>query len=312
MTHKFNLRICTLSLLLSIGVGLGVTSTAVNNMSGLDNLVNHFILPQNRIDGKKPRFKGTPADYGLEYKSMTLRTEDDLNLDSWYIRGNNSNGIILLHGNGGSKTHMLKHAKFLNHAGYSVLLFDFRAQGNSDGNYVTYGYYETRDVDAAINEFERIGVHRIGVLGTSLGGGVALLAAAKNKQIDAVVADCAYANVDLLAQNYARSKLDLPKFLSVPLVKFVEHRAERITGADYTQVNPENVVNQISPRPILFIHGERDTIVPFEQARRNYSKALEPKTLWQIPRGRHCSYVWNKSGVSGYESKVLNFFNSEL
>ncbi len=287
--------------------------TKVVGHLGLEKLVEHFIHPQNESNGERPRFSGSPAQYKLNYEHFRLFTNDGVALDSWYIPSTETKAVILAHGNGGSKVHMLKHAKFLNEAGYHTLLFDFRGQGNSEGSYVTYGYYEVRDVDAAVNELKRRGFSKIGILGISLGGSVAILSAARNKAIDAVVADCAFSDLDSVAVHTAR-KMGVPgySFIINPLVGVVMTIGQVITGANYSETNPIDHIAKISPRPVLLIHGKHDTIVPFSNAQANYQHAEEPKELWVIQNGKHCSYVWNKKGIPGYEKKVLDFFSSAL
>ncbi|MBS3168070.1 alpha/beta hydrolase [Candidatus Woesearchaeota archaeon] len=270
-----------------------------------------LIYPPSKTPGhKKIDFNGTPNDFGLAYSDLTFKTKDGLKLDGWYVPGKNSKGIILCHGNGGSKVHMRKHAKFLNDSGYNVVMFDFRGQGESEGRYVTYGVLEVKDVDAAVVEFTKRGINDIGILGTSLGGGVAIIAAAQNQEIDAVVADAAYSSSNAVAVHTAR-KYGIPDEIREEVIDSIFDRAREITGVDYGLANPVSYIDRISPRPILLIHGKKDTIVPVSQARFNFSRAGEPKTLWIRRNGKHDNYIWQKYGAE-YERRVIDFFNQNL
>lgn len=53
------------------------------------------------------------------------------------------------------------------------------------------------------------------------------------------------------------------------------------------QFSPEDVVHRISPRALLIIHTERDTMVPVEEAHALYARAGEPKRLFLIPGADH-------------------------
>ena len=87
-----------------------------------------------------------------------------------------SGAIILMHGVRGNRGAMAKHAIFLNKAGFTVLLFDFQAHGESTGSKITSGYLESMDASAAVRFIrERFPGERVGVIGSSLGGAAAIL-----------------------------------------------------------------------------------------------------------------------------------------
>ena len=83
-----------------------------------------------------------------------------------------------LHGYGHSRAQLLPHADFLHQAGFSVLLFDFRAHGRSAGTITTFGFLERWDVLGAVKFLQDRQIHRIGLLGFSLGGISAILSTA--------------------------------------------------------------------------------------------------------------------------------------
>src|ERR1700730_13582815 len=67
----------------------------------------------------------------------------------WLIPGKKGVGaIVLMHGLRASRLSMLERARFLSRAGYSVLLFDFQAHGESTGRHITFGYLESKDAQA--------------------------------------------------------------------------------------------------------------------------------------------------------------------
>src|SRR5579871_6685277 len=100
--------------------------------------------------------------------AVAFTTSDHLTLRGWYIPSRNHAAVILTHGFGTDRTQMLFEARLLAHGGYGVLLFDWRGQGQSDGDRVTWGDLERRDLIAALDfittrpEVDR---RRIGAIG---------------------------------------------------------------------------------------------------------------------------------------------------
>ena len=111
----------------------------------------------------------TPATYGLKFEDKYFKTEDGVRIASWYIPVKNPKAVVILvHGfqnTDGGKAIMLPHAAYLNRAGYSTLLLDLRSVGFSQGDRVTLGVNEWKDVAAAYdfakslpeNKYKKIG-----------------------------------------------------------------------------------------------------------------------------------------------------------
>jgi dipeptidyl aminopeptidase/acylaminoacyl peptidase len=134
----------------------------------------------------------TPADAGLEYEAVEFRSRDDLTLFGWYLRGAKRAAVILVHGHGSKGIVMIYHASAMVAKGYTVLMFDLRAHGSSEGDVCTSGWLESSDLLGALDYLrsrDDVDGDKIGVLGLSLGGQVALRAAAQDESIRAVVAE---------------------------------------------------------------------------------------------------------------------------
>jgi fermentation-respiration switch protein FrsA (DUF1100 family) len=134
----------------------------------------------------------TPADVGLRYESVTLRTTDGVDLAAWWVPSENGAAVVLLHGAGSTRTAVLDHAAVLGAHGYGVLLLDARGHGESGGRGMDFGWYGERDVAAALDFLAgRAGVDagRIGVVGMSMGGEEAIGAAGLDPRVRAVVAE---------------------------------------------------------------------------------------------------------------------------
>jgi predicted alpha/beta hydrolase len=93
----------------------------------------------------------SPDEYGLQYESVEFKATDGVILRGvWIPTSGSDKAVIILHGHGGSYDFDLYRAPALHEAGFSVLLFDFRAHGRSEGRRMTFGYEERRDVLGAI------------------------------------------------------------------------------------------------------------------------------------------------------------------
>ncbi len=116
--------------------------------------------------------------HDLSGQSVEFRSESGSLLHGWLLSGQKGRGIvILMHGVRANRQTMLGRARFLSRAGYSVLLFDFQAHGESPGQHITFGHLESRDAQAAVRlVHERFPNEKVGVIGVSMGGAAALIA----------------------------------------------------------------------------------------------------------------------------------------
>ena len=105
-----------------------------------------FIAPNPSIPGE------TPEDYGLSFEEINLIATDGTRLAAWFVPAEHANGsaVVLVHGRGANRSALLPTADVLARHGYSLLMLDLRAHGQSEGDIVTYGYYESLDVIAGL------------------------------------------------------------------------------------------------------------------------------------------------------------------
>lgn len=244
---------------------------------------------------------------GREYQPVSLYNEtDDLHLAGWYLPSSNGAAVILLHGYGSNRLEMLSRANVLAEHGYGVLLYDLRAHGESEGDKRAFGWEDVGDVGAALDFLsgrEDVNPDKIGILGFSIGGQIALRAAAEYENIAAVIADDpGYVTIDDAPPASSSSE----KFAY--FVTWVDGRGLSLwTGIPIPAGVPE-ILPAISPRPIFFI----DT---GEGGGRKYIRALyelagEPKTLWEIPETYHGGQF--NARPEEYAAKMLEFFDTWL
>jgi pimeloyl-ACP methyl ester carboxylesterase len=215
------------------------------------------------------------------------------------VHGNGSNRNVADSGSLNIAGELVRH-------GFNVLMFDLHGCGESDGNTVSGGYYEKDDLKGAVAYVRQRGYEKIGVLGFSLGAVSALLAAAEDTEIDAVVADSSYADLnDIMEPEFAK-RTKAPKIFLRPILFMIKI----IYGVDFTAIRPVEVVAKIAPRPILFIHGEADDMIPVEHARRLLEASQNPANiLWIVPGGHTSAY---HDYPIEFIDRVTSFFNAAL
>jgi uncharacterized protein len=301
---------------------------AVVVIAAFVSIVPGLVLAYVFLHPPRQRVRRTPARYGLRFERVTLTSPDGTRLAAWYVpRPGARAAVILCHGYPSSREDILDLIPALHRAGFHVLAFDFRALGESDGSICTLGREEPQDVLTAVaflRSRREVDPARIGVLGTSMGAACCLMAAARSEAIRAVVADSAFARLDwMVGERFRR----LPPLIRRPLARSTRGWAERFAGFSAAEVSPLAAVPRIAPRPILFIHGGADELIPVAHARLLYAASLRCPA--GSPRGARpnagrigsCS-LWIVPGVlharchacqpEAYERRVVAFFARSL
>lgn len=260
-----------------------------------------------------PKFatRRSPSDSGISYEDISFCARDGLCIRGWLTDVGKRRGIIILcHGYAFNRSMMLEFLPFLNRAGFQVLLFDFRASGRSDGRRSTLGQHEVRDLLGAVDYLsdrpDTVDVP-IGVLGLSMGGAVAIMAAAECEQIKGVVADSSFATLERAAlQRFKLFLGPLGPLIGRPAVWF----AQQFLGVDLSSVQPVSRVSQISPRPLFLIHGDRDRMILPADSLMLFNAGREPKELWIVEGAGHGAS--HRTEIATYERKTAEFFSQAL
>ncbi len=246
----------------------------------------------------------------LHPEHFQVQSADNTVLDGRFFPGDHPSLVILLCGYGDTQDQMLSIAEFLHRAGFSVLTYTPRARLPSGGKYVTVGALEQNDVLSVVNYAagrSDVDANRIGILGISMGGASAILAAAKDKRLRAVVDDSAFSDGPRVIATAFEHFVHLPAFPFAPItVAIADWRA----GIDINRVRPVDVIAEISPRPLLIIHDQGDPVVLPDNSLRNFAAAAQPKELWMVPGSGHADAQTNAK--EQYESKVTSFFEAAL
>jgi fermentation-respiration switch protein FrsA (DUF1100 family) len=287
---------------------LAVVLAAIAAFLGISVYLGHSMTAIERVP-----ITETPALCGLDYEEISFPSRvDELTLYGWYLPAEDGGGVIIMvHG---AEQHradpgvkMLDIACGLVGHGYNVLMFDLRGHGESEGDRMSAGYYETRDLGGAVDYVVGLGFEDIGVLGFSMGAVTAIMAAADCDEIDAIVADSAYADLNDILEPQFAERTNFPKFFLRPLLFMVK----MMYGIDFTAIKPVEVVGDIAPRPILFIQGELDDTVPVAHARSLLEASDNSKNqLWLLPDVGHVeAYI---TYPEDYMDMVTAFFDDAL
>jgi fermentation-respiration switch protein FrsA (DUF1100 family) len=227
--------------------------------------------------------EATPATVGLGYREVEIQSTDGVRLSAWWVPAENtSRAAVLVPGWGGYKfeEHLLQTIPVYHGAGYSVLLLDLRAQGESGGARRTLGYREVRDVRGALAWLHQQGYEAENVVlhGWSMGGSTALRVA-PGTGVAAVVEEAGYADLPLLLKD------KIPEF-----VRFggLLRPALLLAGRVFPDFEPWKVVpkqeaEKLSDEgvPLFIIHSTADDIVPYEQA-RILAAAYPGASFWRL------------------------------
>lgn len=176
-------------------------------------------------------------------KPVEFRSESGTIVRGWFVPGRKGGGAIaLMHGIRANRLSMLDRARFLSHAGYSVLVFDFQAHGESEGEHITFGYLESRDAVAAV-EWLRMNAseEKIGVIGVSMGGAAAVLASPP-LNMDAMVLEIVYPTIDQAISNRLAMRLGEWSSVLTPLLSW---QLKPRLGIDAEALRPIDHVGKI-------------------------------------------------------------------
>ncbi|QYJ17281.1 hypothetical protein Rxycam_03123 [Rubrobacter xylanophilus DSM 9941] len=247
----------------------------------------------------------TPWEMGIPHEEVSFETEDGLVLRGWWLENPSPlYTVITLAGHNGARHHTLGIASSLWRRGASVLLFDNRGRGESEGSALSLGYFERLDARAAVEYvLRRAPGSPLGLVGYSMGAAVAIMVAADDPRIGAVVADSPFASQRRLLRALISRRVG-------PLGPPAAALAERLLPYDVGEVEPLREVGRISPRAILLVHGLSDSTTDPEDSRRLYEAAGEPKELWLLEGVGHCNaYFVDRTA---YCERVASFLERHL
>jgi fermentation-respiration switch protein FrsA (DUF1100 family) len=281
-----------------------------------------------RIFQEKPLFIIPHGQPPADAEDVSFPSPDGKTLRGCYLKAASPRRGVVLFGLefGSNRWSCRSYCEHLVEAGYDVFAFETRGQGDSEPH---PGYdplhwlteYEVADARAALAYLKArpdADPRGVGFFGISKGAGAGLFAAAADPYVRCCVTDGAFGTYTVLVpymrqyfriynNNYFAQAL-LPSWYYglIGLVALREIGRER----NCKFLHLERALPALAPRPLLTIHGEKDTYIRGEMARALFGRAREPKEFWLVPGAKH-NQALQVAGVE-YRRRVLEFFNRHL
>jgi hypothetical protein len=237
-----------------------------------------------------------PAKIPLDYEDIYITNRYGQRIHAWYFHSHKpSNGtFIFFHGNAQNLTSHFIGLYWLPALGYNYLIFDYPGYGKSEGIPTPESTVETgKDVLRWLSLHKDPGP--LYIYGQSLGGNIALRVALETKNeipVKAIVIDGSFFSYRSVARAVLAKNWFTWPFQPLGYLLLSDKFA------------PENLAD-LSPIPLLVIHGQKDPVIPVAQGIQLFSEAKEPKELWLLPEGYHGDSFFTEDGA--YRQKLLDY-----
>jgi len=242
-----------------------------------------------------------PDKLGLKYELVNYPSANGKKLVALYFpaEGLPKGSVVHFHGNFGNVSNHFPQSYFLVKRGYDLLVFDYQGFGGSEGKPTPQRTVEDGLASVRYAYERRRASDGVAVLGQSLGAAVATVVAAKEPLVKAVALEAGFTRYRAItAYVMRRGWLTWPfSFIYPPL--FVRR-----------EFDPEDFVASIAPRPLLFIHGDKDKTIPVGMSRALYMRAKDPKELWIVPGAGHLEP--RRAAAEEYQQRLDEFFERAL
>jgi len=287
--------------------------------------LSHFIVSSS-LATMRTDYESTPAASGLAAERIHFKSAwDGLPITGWLLPSWGECAVVMVHGLDGNAWSGAdpEIVRAYVAAGFHVLVFDLRGQGQSGGTQLGLGWDERGDVRAAVDFLLNRGFQsgKIGLHGTSYGAATALLSAAIIPEVGAVVSDSAFADMRDLMDAEIERRTGVPsQLVNLVLRPGIAMVANLYYSLDFDLITPEKAISQIAPRPILLIHGENDKDIPVYHLRRLKDAAIGDRNdVWILPGLGHTEGVWiwkERREVSpmreAFLQRIITFFDQSL
>lgn len=261
-------------------------------------------------------FTHTPeTEAGLPFEDISFPTANGKTLRGWLVPASMPTdlAIVTFHGAGGDRRSYLEQLGMFHEHGATVLMFDMRETGLSDGDNRGIGLAvrEAEDAIAAVEEMHQRGFSKVLAYGCSLGGSTAILAAAADKRIDGIIVEASLSSFEQYVADKADRRLGKLGLRAPVLSGISRIWGNAVVGMTRWRLNlqnyerPVDVISKIAPRPVLLIHGGRDLWVIPENARRLVEESGQSTDYWHIEDAEHCGGY--SAATEEYRERVASF-----
>ena len=224
---------------------------------------------------------------------------------AWFARGTPGGGaVLLLHGVRSDRRAMLARARFLQQAGYAVMLLDLPSHGESSGGRITFGLREADGVTAAMAWLRStLPGEKIGVIGVSLGAAALVFS---GQRPDAAVLESMYPTITEAVEDRLQARLGQAGRAAAPLLLW---QLPVRLGIHAAQLEPIAGMGGFNT-PVLIASGSADQHTTEAETRRIFQAAREPKQLWLAEGAAHVDL--HAYSAAEYEKVVTAFLASHL
>lgn len=228
--------------------------------------------------------KGNWEPSGLKFSDAWITSRDSTRIHGWYCPAEEPQAVVLYcHGNGGNLSGRVSMLKFLQQKmKVSVLIFDYRGYGRSDGTATVSGAIE--DAKAARKELAdiaNINESDIVLLGRSLGGAIAVQLAADNPPRGLIIESSFSSLRDVAREHFPKLAWLVPK----------------------NKLDSVQAISEVRC-PLLQCHGDADRVISFDGGRRLFAAAADPKQFVRLDGGGH-----NDRPTDEYYQAMAAFLN---
>jgi len=250
----------------------------------------------------------SPPNDVLPIEDLRIPSASGGSLAAWFAQGSrDGRAVLLLHPLHANRRAMWGRALYYHRAGYGVLLVDFQAHGESPGEHLTFGYLESRDVQAALAYLrERLPAAKAVVHGWSLGAAAAMLADPP-LDADAFVLESPYATIEEATRN--RVRMYAGSWAAAVLTPMLVMQFKPRLGIPPEQLRPIVGLRRMDA-PTLFMAGSADRRTPLDESRRIFDAAREPKALWVVEGAGHVNF--QRLDPEAYRNRLFSFLDEHL
>lgn len=303
------MRKCLWPLILCLSLYLMLSAAAAVFLANVTLHPQRRSLPATAEAG----MRDVVGKFGARLTNVDLNAFDHAQLRAWYIEQNQGNGdvVILLHGQGDNRLGMVGYAQILVAHGYSVLMPDARAHGESGGDFATYGVLERVDIRQWF-DWLKGNTHSGCVFGMGESMGAAQLLQALEVEPDfcTVIAESSFSDFREIAYDrmgqYFHAGPWLGRTMLRPVIEMALAYVRVMHHLDLAAASPSRAVAHTSI-PVMLIHGETDGNIPVYHSR--WIKAQNSNVeLWEVPSADHCGAI--TVAPQELEHKIVRWFET--
>lgn len=242
-----------------------------------------------------------------EHEDVYLMSADGLKLHAtWFPQGDRKKTVICFHGyTSKGMSDYIGLSDYYMRNGYSMLLVDERAHGDSEGTYIGFGCLDRLDAVRWIQWVVDTCKEEVQILlhGTSMGGATVLMASslALPEQVKGIISDCGFTSPKEVFTHVLHSMYHLPAF---PIIQIADLVNKKRAGYGLDECNAAREVRKVT-RPILMIHGSGDTFVPCSMCETIYENCSSPKQKLIVEGAAHAESYYKDT--QAYEAALDEF-----